>query len=217
MPQPPATPTRRVVEGANQRRDDVAGRLDARVEDDDDRRRSRAGSRCSSAAPCPSRSLVRTTSIAGRPAAAEGAASCSADGPSATTTIDVPSGPCARRPASARSRSAGQSVATRTTVATPVAGSSSRDGTASLDPVADAPVVLERRRLRPARGRSRSRDRRSSSRRPRSRPRSRSASAQSRRARAGPLVGGDRTSSGMWRRLAGVGGIVAQNEQNPRP
>ena len=112
IPHPPATRDRRVVEGADQRRDDVAGRLDARVEDDDDRsrrppdadverrRRGRAA-----------RSSGRPRSIAvARRSTAPSASSCSSDGASATTTTDVPSGACARRPrAPARGRPASPS------------------------------------------------------------------------------------------------------------
>ena len=96
------------------------------------------------AAAWPRRSLVQTTSTGTRsaapsaasaaPSSASSAAACSADGPSATMTTDVPSGAVARMPASARARSSGQSVAISTTVATPTAGSSNRDGTPALEP-----------------------------------------------------------------------------------
>ena len=65
---------------------------------------------------------------------ASSAAACSGDGPSATITTEVPAGDVARTPASARARSSGQSVAISTTVASPLDGSSNRDGTLPLAP-----------------------------------------------------------------------------------
>ena len=90
------------------------------------------------AAAWPNRSLVQTISTGspGGPLDSSNsrAAACSADGPSATTTTDVPSGDVARSAANARARSSGQSVAISTTVARPVAGSAHRVGTLALDP-----------------------------------------------------------------------------------
>ena len=62
------------------------------------------------------------------------AAVCASDGPSATTTRDVPTGAPRRSPSIARCTSAGQSVATMTTVAIPTGGSSSLEGTFREDP-----------------------------------------------------------------------------------
>ena len=139
MPQPPATPTVGSSSARDQRRDDVAGRLDARVEDDDDRRRSPAGCPCS--APPPARG-ARTS---GRPRSRRSPRSARASAAVLLAATDRRPRPRRRRrpargrarPASARSTSAGQSVATRTTVASPLAGSSSRDGTSRARSVAD--------------------------------------------------------------------------------
>ena len=100
------------------------------------------------AAPVPSRSLVRTTSSpssssAGRPA------SCSADGPSATTTIEVAGG---RVRADARQRARHDRPASRSRrrprSRRPASASSRRDGTAAAGPVPDDPAVLDRGRMR---------------------------------------------------------------------
>ncbi len=92
----------------------------------------------SSASPWPSRVPVQTTSRGGVVAAlsssAVSASACSSVGASPTTTTLVPSGAWARMPASARARSSGQSVASSTTVAEPVDGASSREGTDVADP-----------------------------------------------------------------------------------
>ena len=111
-----------------------------------------------SAAACPSLALVRTTSTV--TAAGSGsdvvtparACSCSGDGPFATTTTCVPAGDVARSASSARETSAGQSVATRTTVATPTGASSSRDGTDALDPYRSTPAIDDVRGRRPLQG-----------------------------------------------------------------
>ena len=94
----------------DQRRHDVARRLDRGVEDDHDRgRRPPDPDVPGRAGPEP---LARPDDLEPVVQSSASAASCSAEGPSATTTNEVPSGACARRPASARSRSSGQSVAT---------------------------------------------------------------------------------------------------------
>ena len=93
-----------------------------------------------SAAPWPSRVLVRTTSTsigesdaAASDSMASSASSCSGDGPSATMTTDVPAGALAVRPSSP-----GEVVREvrrdETTVAIPLGASSRRDGTLALDP-----------------------------------------------------------------------------------
>ena len=145
------------------------GRLDARIQDDDDRRRAPGGSRCSAPPPVPSRSVVRTTSFVRADASSRQRRACSGDGPSATTTIDVPAGAWARRPAErpldvrrpvGRDEDDGREARRR--------GSSRRDGTASARAVADDARPPRRSAGSPARARSPSRGRRSSSRPPRS-------------------------------------------------
>ena len=83
-------------------------------------------------APVPSCALVVTIS---RSSVAPGSrAASSGERPSATMTMPVPEGAELRSPATARLTSSVEPVATMTTVATPTAGSSSRDGTSVLEP-----------------------------------------------------------------------------------
>ena len=141
MPQPPATATLGSSSAATSgvTKSPVGSRL---VSSRTTTSPTRARMPQSMAAAVPSRALVQTISGpsvargAARRAAASAsrASACSVDGSSATMTTWVPAGTCARSPASARARSSGQSVATRMTLAMPLGGSSSRDGTEALAP-----------------------------------------------------------------------------------
>ena len=117
-----------VIQGADERRDHVAGRFDARVHEHDH------GRGCAPEPDIGGRALAQPFARPDDvdPAVGQSVELQTSPRPTVrppTTTIDVPSGEVARSDPTARSRSVGQSVAISTTVASPTGGSSKRDGT----------------------------------------------------------------------------------------
>ena len=126
--------------GAASGADDVAGRLDARVEQDRRSRRRPAGCPAFRAAACPSRcgrpdDLDAVLAERRQRRLLVGRRSVGARRRSCRSRRDRRRG----APATARSTSSGQSVATMMTLAATVAVSSSRDGTDALEPYRTIP------------------------------------------------------------------------------
>ena len=86
-----------------------------------------------SAAAVPREALVQTTSVSGRPSASSRSA-CSGEGPSATMHDRMPAGAMRFQAGEGPVDVVRPVLATSTTVAVPVAGSSRRDGTDALEP-----------------------------------------------------------------------------------